>query len=834
MPQSTNRSVCDMSLVERGFSESSFDEASIKSFRTENLLKLPRGVFREMENLDSYSKWRELVSLADGSQYELSALEVESCAKVLHSSVNASPTTCVLMMWGQRNMTGKTLASFLSVLQIERPLKYLKLPEELQITVQPETSSIAVEGGALELYCEATGFPFPVYEWFKERTRITTAVSNTGRLVISNVTAAAAGFYACRIHHVNHVTLKKDVKFTSWCSVEFQAHPTEPWIAGVCGSVAVIRQHPVSQTLRQNDPLVLSCQAQSSSTQEFHWVKDGKLFSAGDHIRISAVDVTDAGEYYCIVKNELGEVRSQSAVITVNTQSYIQAPVKPQLLRQPVDLSVGFGGDAVFIVEAEYDTELSYKWLYNNESIPDASQPELRFPVEDSSYEGTYRCLVSSGVHSVLSQPAKLTVTSGNTVYRAADKLALLIGVSKYKSHGVQLPAVKYDIQETVRVLEEMQFKVVSLLDLTLDEMHDAIRMFCDLLSADVYTIFYCAGHGFIGNDRRHYLIPWDAPRDVTPAECICIESIEEQIQKKKPKLLVFCLEICRQRLASDSHVQPVDQLSTASSVPNRIVLYAASEGQQAFEQSRKNNSNPRGLFNQYLLEVIDKSSRAVDLYCALIDKFRTSPYRTLPSHVDSLKQNPEMAINCEDYHRSLHDPLDTKCFRDTINKQTVLWHRVHRLPPSCEVPLGNKVGKVSFSFRRVTSNMMQMNVSMNLQCGLNGRVLIDNNSIPLALQPVQSVPDNSDKSTYCTSFHFENLQRLREDLQLSPEFELTNGLSCWRFRVLLNLGRPLIAHAYRDRTPATDLLASSLSSMQTGHRQATEHTEDHSLSSDS
>jgi len=822
-----------MSLVERGFSESSFDEDSIRTFRKENLLKLPRGIFREMENLDSYSKWRELESLADGSQYELSALEVERCAKVLHSNFSASPTTCVLMIWGQRNMTGETLASFLSVLQIERPLKYLKLPEELEITVQPERSSVAVEGSTLELYCEATGFPFPVYEWFKERTRITTAVSNTGRLVISNVTAAAAGFYVCRIHHVNHVTMKKDAKFTSWCSVEFQAEPRRERIAGACGSVAVISQHPVSQTLRQNDLLVLSCQAQSSSMQEFHWVKDGRLFATGDHIHIPVVDVTDAGEYYCIVKNEFGEMRSKSAVIMVNTKSYIQAPVKPQLLRQPVDLSVGLGGDAVFVVEAEYDTELSYKWLHNNESIPNANQPELRFPVEDSSYEGTYTCLVSSSVHSVLSQPAKLTVTPGNIVCRAADKLALLIGVSKYKSHGVQLPAVKYDIQETVRVLEEMQFKVVSLLDLTLDEMHDAICMFCDLLSADVYTMFYCAGHGFIGSDRRHYLIPWDAPRDVTPADCICIESIEEQIQKKKPKLLVFCLEICRQRLASDLNVQPVDQPSTASSVPNRIVLYAASEGQQAFEQSRKNNSNPRGLFNQYLLEVIHKSRRAVDLYFALIDKFRTSPYRNLPFYLDGLKQNPEMAINCEDYHRSLHDPLDTKCFRDTINKQTVLWHRVHCLPPCVEVPLENKLGKVSFSFRRITSNMMQMNVSMNLQCGLNGRVLIDNKTLPLALQPVESVPNNGDKSVYCTSFRFENLQRLREDLKLSPEFELANGSSRLRFGVLLNVGRPLIAQAYRDRTPATDLPTSSLSSMRTEHREATEHTEDHSLSSE-
>jgi len=807
--------------------ENSFDALRINSLRQVNLIELPSDIFRIIfESLDSCSKWREVVSLADGTQYELSALEVEQCASVVYSDYSASPTKRLLTLWGVRfNMTGETLASFLNSLKIERPLKYLKLPEELVITVQPKRSVVAVEGTALELYCEATGFPYPVYEWFKERTRITTAVSNTGRLTIDSVTAAVAGFYVCRIHHSNHITTKKDVKFTTWCSVEFQAQLTEPVRAfGAYGSALVILQHPVSQALRQNDTLTLSCQAQSSSAVEYHWVKNGSLIATGNQIRIPLVDVTDAGEYYCIVQNKFSEMRSRSAVITVNTETYIQAPLKPQLLRQPVDLSLGISGDAIFVVEAEFVAELSYQWFHNGQSIPSANQPELRFPVEDSLSEGTYQCAVSSGLYTVLSRQAKLTITAGDVVYKAADKLALLIGVSTYKSHGVPLPAVKNDIQETARVLEEMQFKVVSLLDLTLDEMHDAISMFCELLSEDVYTIFYCAGHGFIGSDRRHYLIPWDAHPAVSSAECICIESIDERIQRKKPKLMVFCLDICRRKLQSDSpHVQPVDQLCSTSSVPNRIVLYAASEGQQAFEQSKKNSNKPRGLFNQYLLEVIHSSRRAVDLYCALIDKFRASPYRTSKFYHDSFQQNPEMAINCEDYYRSLHDPLDTKRHRETINKQTLLWHRAHHLPSSCEVPLGSKVGKVCFSFSRITSNMMQMKVVMDLAGGWSGKVHVLPSSVPSVLRPVES---EYDKSTSCTLFRLANLQRLREDLQVMPQFELTQDPHCYQFRVVLNLGRPLIALAYHGRTPTTSLLPCGQE-----RKEAMEHTEDNSLS---
>jgi len=826
-------------LVARTVKEISFNEEQINNLRSKNVIELPQDIFRMIcESLDSYSKWREVVSLADGSRYEISALDVEKCASIIHGNFSASPTNSLLMIWGSRNMAAETLASFFDILQIERPLKYLKFPEELMIKLQPESSLVAVEGGALELNCEATGFPYPVYEWFKERTRITTGVSNIGRLIIDKVTAAVAGFYVCRIHHTNHITMKTEVKFTSWCNVEFQEQRrdvvTKNTDVHAYGSVPVISQHPVSQTLRQNDTLVLSCQAKSSSIVEYHWIKNFKnssLAGTGERLQIPLVDVVDAGEYYCIAKNEFGEVRSNSAVITVIAETYIQAPMKPQMLRQPVDLSVGIGGDAVFIVEAEFVTELSYQWCHNNESIPNANGPELRFPVEDSSSEGTYQCIVSSGPrHSVLSQPAKLTVTHGNIVYKAADKLALLIGVSTYKSHGVPLPAVKNDLQETVKVLEEMQFKVVSLLDLTLDEMHDAISMFCRLLSEDVYTIFYCAGHGFVANNGRHYLTPWDAHPDVSPSECMCIESIQEKIQEKKPKLMMFCLDICRRRIQSDLHVQLLDELSAANSVPNRIVLYAASEGQQAFEQGKRNNNNPRGLFSQYLLEVIHKSSRAVDLYYALIDKFRTSPYRTSPNFRDSFRQNPEMAINCEDYYRSLHDPLDTKCFRETISKQTVLWHRVHQLPPSVEIPLGSKIGKVFVSFRRITSNVLEMNVTMDLPRGWDGKVLIENNSIPSALRPVESI---FDKSTSYTSFRLENLQRLRQDLHVLLQFELTYGPDRYVSSVHLNLSRPLIAFAYNDRRPTTTLPMCLLPDMQTERKEAMEHTEDHSLSSE-
>jgi len=71
--------------------------------------------------------------------------------------------------------------------------------------------------------------------------------------------------------------------------------------------------------------------------------------------------------------------------------------------------------------------------------------------------------------------------------FTAHDKVALVFGISTYRSHGPPLPAVEHDIQHTVHALEKMKFRVISLLDLTLQEMKDAIDHFCDLVAAGVY-----------------------------------------------------------------------------------------------------------------------------------------------------------------------------------------------------------------------------------------------------------------------------------------------------------------------------------------------------------
>lgn len=68
----------------------------------------------------------------------------------------------------------------------------------------------------------------------------------------------------------------------------------------------------------------------------------------------------------------------------------------------------------------------------------------------------------------------------------ATDKVALLIGNMNYIYH-TQLSAPIADVHEMTNLLRQMDFKVVSLLDLNWQEMHSAVTEFLLLLDKGVY-----------------------------------------------------------------------------------------------------------------------------------------------------------------------------------------------------------------------------------------------------------------------------------------------------------------------------------------------------------
>jgi len=93
----------------------------------------------------------------------------------------------------------------------------------------------------------------------------------------------------------------------------------------------------------------------------------------------------------------------------------------------------------------------------------------------------------------------------------------------------------------------EMGFKVISLMNLTTDEMCQALGIFYSLLGKEVYGLVYFAGHGF-EEGGQNYLVPVDAEGEWVPEKAVCAQKVLDEMNRCHTELIVFLLDICRKR----------------------------------------------------------------------------------------------------------------------------------------------------------------------------------------------------------------------------------------------------------------------------------------------
>lgn len=701
---------------------------------TDNIRDLHPRVFQSIcDDLDLGLRWRDLVECAEGTRFELSIGEIESCASVIHRNLHAKPATELLMKWGSMGMPVKQLIAFLSKLRMERILVHIRAPDDLAITLQPELEVTVDEGGKINLTCEATGFPYPIYVWFHGDRKL--SIQQDGRLTIDQARMSHSGKYICRIHQKR--TSEMPYVFTEWCNV-------------------VVRSCP-------------------GAFQE----KDGNKFKLySDDQPVSNITIPE----------HVVEVKHQK----IENCIHLQISEPPTILLEPTSRSDAIGGHTLFVVKADHRfDQLFYQWHHNSSPIEGAVSNELRVQIRGKENAGNYQCRVYTRNHvGVLSKVATLTVEQIPNVFTAADKVALIIGISTYRSYGQPLPAVEHDLYTTVKMFSKMKFKVISLLDLTLIEMVNAVDEFCAMLTSEVYAVFYCAGHGFVSSNL-HYLVPWDARHGSDLKELLCIEAVEAKIQLKKPKMLMMFLDICRTGVEhiNQKNLPPLKQSSNA----NKITIYAASAGEQAFEQSERTCRVPRGIFNQYLLEVLEKTNlNAFQVFESLLSKFKDCPYNR-----EKFPQHPEMTINLEESGRSLWDPIDPDKLK--IVKQArkhCCWEIMQYLPPNFSVKI-NETDSIHLSFHKVASNVMDMIAHPQLITISRVQLELPKESMDPVLQPITQLElVQSEKKAI--KFRFPNLQRLQSKLVLhlvirlyasSSSSEVTETRVC-----TVDLGQPSIS----------------------------------------
>ncbi|KAK0143465.1 Mucosa-associated lymphoid tissue lymphoma translocation protein 1 [Merluccius polli] len=448
---------------------------------------------------------------------------------------------------------------------------------------------------------------------------------------------------------------------------------------------------PQSASVPSGHTLRLSCYAVAKTPGiQYQWFKSKEELpnSCSPDLVLSGVCVQHSGFYICRVNcGETVEFSkwAQVDVLDTGTTPGVTRPSaegRPKVLIQPQPRMLMVGDVLQLECGAVGRPIPRYQWHRDGVPLHNASKRKLMISHATQEHHGRYRCEISSNNERMWTNEVDVVIddfyglgvgandfflNSTTEQLYTTDKVALLIGNLSYMNHP-QLKAPMVDVYELTNLLRQLNFKVVSLLDLTESEMRNAVDEFLLLLHKGVYGLLYYAGHGY-ENYGNSFMVPIDAPNPYRSANCLCVQSILQLMQEKQTGLNVFLLDMCRKRNIHDDSTPNVVLRVTA----NIVFGYATCQDAEAFEISSTGFTN--GVFVKFLKKrLLDNEKITV-----VLDKVAEDM-----GQFDATKGKQALEIRSSlSERRALTDPILPGNCADVTLSHNRQWAKAHELPES-------------------------------------------------------------------------------------------------------------------------------------------------------
>ncbi|XP_073332580.1 MALT paracaspase 2 [Pagrus major] len=581
--------------------------------------------------------WRQLANaVSEQPKFRCSERELTSCSLQVLSAAG-SPGRALLAWLADRSCSLDFLLHCLRKMDHKEAVQYLTttVAELIQITVQPQSQQATV-GSRVVLTCRASGPPGLCYQWFRGKEEIIDATGSTPELVLCPLAPIHQGHYICRVNHGENCI------FSQWAQVcvVHSAGCSSSLFPGSLSGLLITHQ-PQSQAASEGDTLLLESNAEANPPAQYEWyhnmvpMKEHKTRS----LKITCVTTAHRGQYRCKVFNLYHEAWTDAATVTIGPSSITEASW------------------------VEVDRGLDSQEVHRSTCGPGVNplQQMVNPPPSDKNFHAT-------------------------------DKVALLIGNMNYRYH-TQLCAPIADVHELTNLLRQMDFKVVSLLDLNWQEMHSAVTEFLLLLDKGVYGLLYFAGHGY-ENYGNSFMVPIDAPFSYTSEHCLCVQNILTRMQEKKTGLNVFLLDMCRKR---NPHDDIIVQPGLIKVTANIVFGYATCVDAEAYEVKREDVSN--GIFISFLKRRVCEDEKVT----VMLDRVAEDMGRCA---ITRGRQALELRSNLSE-RRSLTDAIQTSdhC-SESYSARNLQWAVAHVLPQSLCLQFDCGV-KVQLGFAAEFSNVM-------------------------------------------------------------------------------------------------------------------------------
>ncbi|MBF0473129.1 MAG: tetratricopeptide repeat protein [Nitrospirae bacterium] len=188
-------------------------------------------------------------------------------------------------------------------------------------------------------------------------------------------------------------------------------------------------------------------------------------------------------------------------------------------------------------------------------------------------------------------------------------RVALVIGNGDYKNIKTLRNPVN-DAKAMAEVLRELNFEVITDVNLFKDEMIKLVRTFGDKIKYGGVGLFYFAGHGVQVNGKN-YLIPVNAnidSQEVVETEAVDADYILARMDAAKNRLNIVILDACRDNPFKGFRSVGGGGLAMMNAPRGTFIAYATSPGSVASD-----GDGQHGLFTQAMINSMNKSGLKIE-----------------------------------------------------------------------------------------------------------------------------------------------------------------------------------------------------------------------------
>ncbi|XP_038633521.1 MALT paracaspase 2 isoform X2 [Scyliorhinus canicula] len=567
---------------------------------------------------------------------------------------------------------------------------------------------------------------------------------------------------------------------------------------------------PKQQDATVGDRVSLCCQVIGPPGLGYQWFRGKHEVKGGNssELLFNCVNLDDGDWYVCRVHCGTHFLYSKWVRLRVASSPTTMSGVcltlnRVHIVVHPSSLTLKEGDTLVLPCYAVGDPPPKYQWFCNNQMLPEANEPYLKINGVTTADRGDYCCHVFNLYHAIWSKVVSVEIgpnTSINEAFvvgadEATDKVALLIGNMNYLYHK-QLKAPMVDVHELTNLLRQLNFKVVSLLDLTRHEMQRAVNEFLLLLDKGVYGLLYYAGHGY-ENYGNSFMVPVDAPGSYTSEHCLCVQNILQFMQEKQTGLNVFLLDMCRKR---NMHDEIIPQMEALKVTANIVYGYATCPDAEAYEISQGELTN--GIFISFLKKRLLEDEKIT----VLLDKVAEDMGKCA---ITRGRQALEIRSSLSE-RRSLRDHIKPPNSQDECSARNLQWAKAHALPESSYVHFECGV-TVRLGFAAEFSNIMIIYTRIEqtqkdiAKCearladfseDLDISLKQTNKDCPEETGSILNTVRNFDYPDKCLCTRLIGLQKLRKELSFSIclQYQYKEMEDSLEEKKTVSVGKPLVS----------------------------------------